>query len=166
MPSSTANFVKISDGVTAKLNAAHLLDIPVHQALERWLNRVLEAASPKIPRDTSALADSMSVYVGSSKFPQAAGVRTNSRKFPFVHGAVTVPSGGRRRSEPHFPPPTQSLRSWSARHGIPLFLVQRAIARRGTPIIPFLSEAVDEMLPELDAELRIAAQAVGKEWAI
>lgn len=164
MPSSTANIVKVSDHVTAKLNAAHLLDIPVHRAMLEWLEIVKMRAKARAPKDTEGLADSLSVYVGVSAFPQAAGIKSNSRKFPFVHGIVTIPARPRHRSAPHWPPPNQSLTAWADRHGIPVFLVAKSISEKGTPIIPFVSEAVDESLPELDMALARAANAVGKVW--
>ena len=35
-------------------------------------------------------------------------------------------------TRPHWPPRTPELERWARRHGIPVFLVQRAIARHGT----------------------------------
>lgn len=166
MPTSTANVVILSDTVSGKINAARLLDIPVNEAISRWLDVVIDDAKENAPRDTGEMADTLKKYIGVGTFPQAAGIKSNSRKFPFVHGKVAIPAPARRRSIAHWPPPTQSLTRWAQRHGIPVFLVQRAIAEKGTPIIPFLSEAVDRQLPLLDAELRRAAEEIGKVWSV
>jgi hypothetical protein len=45
-----------------------------------------------------------------------------------------------RGTRPHWPP-RAPLEGWSRRHGIPVFLVQRAIARKGTRARPFLLPA-------------------------
>lgn len=50
--------------------------------------------------------------------------------------AVFVHEGTR----PHFPP-FYAIDPWARRHGIPTFLVQRAIARKGTKANPFMKDA-------------------------
>lgn len=165
MPSTTSNVIKLSDTVSGKLNAARLFNIPVRDAIDRWLTAVIEKAQANAPRDTGEMADTLQKYIGTPVYPQAMGVKSNSRKFPFVHGIVTIPAPPRRRSIAHTPPPSQSLTRWAMGHGIPVWLVQKAIAEKGTPIIPFLSEAIDASMGLLDDELRAAASAVGKEWS-
>lgn len=165
MPTTTANVTIISDHISGKINAARLLQIPVDAAISRWLDMVVTTAKHIAPKDTEGLAESIRKYVGAGSWPRAAGIQSGSRKFWFVHGAVVIPAPVRHQSEPHFPPPSQSLRNWALRHGIPLFLVQKSIADKGTPIIPFLSEAVDQHMGDLDRELARAASDVGKEWS-
>jgi hypothetical protein len=45
-----------------------------------------------------------------------------------------------RGTRPHWPP-AAPLRGWARRHNVPVFVVQRAIARRGTRARPFLLPA-------------------------
>lgn len=160
-----ANISVISDTVSGKLNAARLLDIPLENAMASWLDKVIGLAVQKAPKDTGEMAGSLRPYTGSRTFPQTMGVKSDSRKFFFVHGAVTLPPPARSRTVAHWPPPSQSLTAWANRHGIPVFLVQKSIAEKGTPLIPFLSEAVQELIPELDGEIATAAAAVGKIWS-
>lgn len=45
-----------------------------------------------------------------------------------------------RGTIPHWPP-RAPLERWARRHGVPVFVVQRAIARRGTRARPFMAPA-------------------------
>ena len=60
---------------------------------------------------------------------------TNKNYARYVHGDFDEK---KKRSKPHFPP-LDPLRTWARRHGIPVFAVALAIARRGTPFVPFLT---------------------------
>lgn len=60
----------------------------------------------------------------------------------YVHG-----DGSAERSAPHWPP-MEAIEGWANRHGIPPFLVARSIARKGTPLVPFLKDAIEECEPE------------------
>lgn len=57
--------------------------------------------------------------------------------------AVFVEEGTR----PHFPP-REALQGWADRHGIPVFLVQRKIAREGTDPRYFWRDTYGEFEPE------------------
>jgi hypothetical protein len=48
-----------------------------------------------------------------------------------------------RGSRPHWPP-RAPLEGWARRHGVSVFVVQRAIARRGTRARPFLGPAFEK----------------------
>lgn len=58
---------------------------------------------------------------------------------PSVAYGLPVEKGSR----PHWPP-RAPLEGWARRHGIPVFLVQRAIARRGTKAAPFMRPALEQ----------------------
>ena len=53
-----------------------------------------------------------------------------------------------RGTRPHWPP-RAPLEGWARRHGIPVFAVQRAIARRGTRARPFLVPAFTKNLARI-----------------
>ncbi len=55
-------------------------------------------------------------------------------------------------TQPHFPP-IDALEGWAKRHGIPAFLVARAIASRGTFARPYLGPAYEVVAPYFDADL-------------
>ncbi len=48
-------------------------------------------------------------------------------------------------TQPHFPP-LAALEDWARKHGIPAFLVAKAIARRGTFARPYLAPAYDVVI--------------------
>jgi hypothetical protein len=60
-----------------------------------------------------------------------------------------------RGSRPHWPP-RAPLEGWARRHGVPVFVVQRAIARRGTRARPFLVPADEK---NRDTVVRLFAAA-------
>ena len=60
-----------------------------------------------------------------------------------------------RGSRPHWPP-RAPLEGWARRHGVPVFVVQRAIARRGTRARPFLLPAYEK---NRDTVVRLFAAA-------
>jgi len=53
-----------------------------------------------------------------------------------------------RGTRPHWPP-RAPLEGWARRHGVPVFAVQRAIARRGTRARPFLVPALTKNLERI-----------------
>jgi hypothetical protein len=63
---------------------------------------------------------------------------------PSVRYGVYVERGTR----PHWPP-RAPLEGWARRHGIPVYAVQRAIARRGTRARPFLEPAFRKNEPAI-----------------
>lgn len=163
---ATINVLK--DTITPRLNDAYLerlVGTPLRDELEQWLDKdVLPRAQRGAPRDLGNLGDKLTTYVGPGVMPKSAGIRSNSRHFWFVHGRHELPAPPRRRSRPHFPPDTQSIRGWSVRHGIPVFMVRRAISKRGTPIVPFVDEAITEALPLLERRMRSVETAIEREW--
>ena len=55
-------------------------------------------------------------------------------------------------TQPHWPP-LDALEGWAKRHGIPAFLVARAIARRGTFARPYLAPAFDAIVGYFEDDL-------------
>lgn len=152
------------DTISPKLDGL-FIGPPIRDAIEGWLrDDVLPEAKRLAPKDTEALANSLTHHISGSPIPRFAGFRSHSRKFWFVHGRFALPAPPRRRSRPHFPPPTQSLIAWSNRHGIPVYMVQLAIARHGTPIVPFVAEAIDANMSALDRRLRRASDEIERAW--
>jgi hypothetical protein len=64
-------------------------------------------------------------------------------------------------TRPHWPP-RAALEPWAERHGIPVFLVQRSIATKGTKGIHMFELELKEAIPEA----RDLANAIGKEIVI
>jgi len=61
-------------------------------------------------------------------------------------------------TKPHWPPPG-ALQPWARRHGMPEFLVRRAIGLRGTKAIKYLERALTE---NARAIVRILGDTVGR----
>jgi hypothetical protein len=55
-------------------------------------------------------------------------------------------------TQPHWPP-LEALEDWARKHGIPAFIVARAIARRGTFARPYLAPAHDIVAAYFDEDL-------------
>ena len=67
--------------------------------------------------------------------PGRAEVISKAKYSKFVHDGT----------RPHWPPP-QAIAGWARRHGIPAFLVGRAISQHGTKANPFLRDAYEETM--------------------
>jgi hypothetical protein len=102
-------------------------------------------ARRNVRHDTRRLMNSISHQI------QGRGERLVGRVGPSVGYGLYVERGSR----PHWPP-RAALEGWARRHGIPVFAVQRSIARRGTRARPFLVPAFLRNAPRI---VRLFAQA-------
>jgi phage gpG-like protein len=90
--------------------------------------------------NTGHLRDSILVEMTDNKLAAEIG--------PTVDYGAYVEFG----TQPHFPP-LAALEDWARKHGIPAFLVARAIARRGTFARPYLAPAFDVVIGYFEADL-------------
>lgn len=99
---------------------------------------VLEAAAKrKAPVGaTRELSRSIRAETDRVKLSGRVGLDYPGKKY-----AAFVEQGTR----PHWPPP-EPLERWASQRGIPVFLVQRAIARKGTKAQPFMEPAFTKNL--------------------
>ena len=139
------------DRLQARLDPARLRAAMV-PALEKAGGIVEAAAKANTPRDTAALQRSITHQVDAEGLSVKVG--TNLSYAPYVHGFM---DGTATRSKPHFPP-VAALAGWAARHGIPAGAVARAIAKRGTPLVPFLRQAKEETAEQVRGILNAAAR--------
>ena len=111
-------------------------------ALEAAGSLVEVEAKAKAPHDIGTLKRSIR-HQPLGDFAMQVG--TNLAYAPFVHGFMdeTKP-----RTKPHWPP-LAAVAGWAARHGMNPYLVARAIALRGTPLVPFLKQARDDNRPRI-----------------
>jgi hypothetical protein len=100
-------------------------------AMQRSVLLVEADARAHVAHDTRALMNSISSRV------EGRGTHLVGLVGPSLRYGQYVETGTR----PHWPP-RAPLEGWARRHGIPVFLVQRAIARRGTRARPFLAPAL------------------------
>ena len=66
-------------------------------------------------------------------------------------------------TRPHWPPPG-ALAGWASRHGIPEFLVQRAIARHGTKPTYYMAEGLRRAAKQLSPGLRKLGVKIEQAW--
>lgn len=111
----------------------------VAKAINHASDSVAKYASSKAPRDTGRLQGGIEVT------QKATEARLEAVVAPKDQYAIFVEKGTR----PHFPP-VSALEGWSRRHGIPAFLVARAISRRGTKAQPFMAPAA-QVAPQMVA---------------
>lgn len=96
-------------------------------AIRRSLERLYREIGFEAPKDTGHMARTWTRVLGRFQGTLKAG----------TNYAVYVHEGTR----PHFPP-TEALKDWSRRHGIPAFLVARKISQKGTKANPFVTRAL------------------------
>ncbi len=130
-----------------------LLAKPVHDFLERAALMVKAKAREYTPVDTGRLRASMTHQLDSSPVPLWARVGSNVEYAPFVELGT----------RPHFPPP-EALELWARRHGIPVFLVCRAIARRGTKAHRMLQRGFEDLQDKIGRMMKQLAESVKQEW--
>ena len=130
-----------------------LLAKPVHDFLEKVALMVQAKAREYTPVDTGRLRASITHALDSSPVPLWARVGSNVQYAPFVELGT----------RPHFPPP-DALATWARRHGVPVFLVCRAIARRGTKAHRMLQRGFEESKDKISEMVRQLGEAVKGEW--
>lgn len=138
------------------LDPGRIIGPPLRAYLTAGILRVEEEAKPLIPRDTGYLARSLQSSVQDTE----ATLRTNAPHALYVHGPM---DGRRKRTRPHWPP-IAAITPWARRHGMDPYLVARSIARKGTPLVPFLTLAVRQARPYL-RQLQSLARAIERKAA-
>jgi hypothetical protein len=130
------------------------------RAAETLRDRAKELAPPK-DQSTSGLRDDIQMEVDAPA-GQASVFNTLSYA-PFAHGSF---DGGASRTQPHWPPwgPGSQLAAWADAKGIAPYLVARAISRKGTPLIPYLKDAISDSQPALDSYAAQFLRDVGEKW--
>lgn len=100
------------------------------------------------------------------RLPKGVDIYSRAPHSTYVHGfanksyRLTPPYS---RSKPHYPP-IKALEGWAKRHDINPYVVQQAIGKKGTPIIPFIKIAIRETVTERNALLREAGKAITVIW--
>ena len=139
----------------AKFTVARLIALPMREFLAKALYTVEAEAKPLIPRDTGYLGRSLqSAIVGT-----VGTLRTRAPHALYVHGRPPNPPA---RSRPHFPP-ISAIAPWARRHGLNPYVVARAIARKGTRLIPFLTIAAKQARPAIAALTRSMARDIERK---
>ena len=104
--------------------------------------------------------------------PNTAGIPTGIEVFSrspyalYVHGFYDKKFNMKQpwsRSKPHYPP-ISALQKWSEAKGLNPYLVQQAIGRKGTPIIPFFKIAIKQNEAERKLLLSKTGIKIEAQW--
>lgn len=139
----------------AKLSMSRLVTDPFRRFLVAALFVVEGFVKPLVPRDTGYLGRSI-----QSKVKGHTGtVETNAPHALFVHGRPPNPPA---RSRPHWPPVAE-ITPWARRKGLDPYVVARAIARKGTKLVPFMTRGAKQAVPAVRAMVRSLARDVERK---
>lgn len=135
-----------------------ILASPLRKGLTKSALLVEGQAKRLVPVDTGNLRRTITHKVDRAPIPLFAEVGTNALYARVVHD-------GRRAGLA--PPPISALAGWASRHKIPktaLYVVARAIDRRGIKGRPFLRLALSQMRGQIDGALKTAAKEIEALW--
>lgn len=138
----------------------NLLSGPLRKGLERIGQGGELLAKREVPVDTGTLRRSLTHEVDKKDPPAFVRIGTDKEVARFVHGDFNET---RSRTRPHFPP-IAALEGWARRHGIPVYALQRAIGRRGTPFNPFLTRIIPKVSGLARGAMNKAANEIEKLW--
>jgi hypothetical protein len=138
-----------------KLTPEQMLGEPARAFLADGEKVLATNAAAEAPQDTGDLSKSMVGEIDHALPP--FWVRVGST-LPY---AEFVETGTR----PHWPP-LAALQGWADRHGIPAFLVARAIAEHGTAPNPFMERAIEKSIPDLQVLLKKMARDIERVEAL
>jgi hypothetical protein len=125
--------------------ATSVLPSETRKAMDASLLLVEVDARRNVKQDTRRLMNSIHPNVSGS------GANLTGEVGPSLKYGLWVERG---RPAGKRPPPVASLRGWAARHGIPvgvLYVVARAIGRRGIPPAPFMRPAYEKNRSKIEA---------------
>ena len=105
------------------------------------------------PTDTGRLGSSWVRAISAEVVPLSASVGTIVTYAPFAE----------YDTRPHWPP-LGALAGWAQRHGIPEFLVARAISQKGTKGRHMLEKAVTDLKGQMNNLIDYAAAIIEREW--
>ena len=105
-------------------------------------------------------------HVGMGGFPDGIDLFSRSPYALKVHGNFNANVNLKEpwsRSKPHFPS-ISDLQEWSDDHGISPYVVQQAIGKRGTPLVPFFKIAINNTEAEKKVLLAGTALTMETKW--
>jgi hypothetical protein len=143
--------------------------------ISKYADDIVQGAVLKAPTYSGRLLASINKRMGTDP-EKPTGVISPSVRYGAMQEFGTGPLGAALNRSPRPPwhhyslhpsyPPISKIKDWAIRHGIPPFLLARAIFRRGgIPPQPFLTPTVNgvetEMTAEIGSFLESRARALG-----
>jgi hypothetical protein len=146
-------------------DAGTLAGPPVRRFFQQAGAEIERAAKNRAPRFTGDLQRSITHRVDQGELPGFVVVGSNVSHAPFVHGFFDTTA---TRTKPHFPPVKgprgAALRAWAKAKGIPVYAVAWSIARKGTPLVPFLKLGFEASQATIDRLARNAERAIKRRF--
>ncbi len=146
------------DRIMAKLESSHLLDDPFNDGIADIVLKWEGDAKREVGVDTGQGRRNITHQVDRRR--RLGRVGFTVRHLRYHHGDFDEK---KTHTKPHFPP-LDPLRAWARRHGIPVFAVALAIARRGTAFNPFLSKAMKMNEGYVKQRVGRIMDDIGRKW--
>ena len=151
-----------------RLDSANLLKTPLRTYFNSTGAVVVKEAKKHVPKDTGKLKDSIvfNPIAQRGRLPAGIKIQAEAKYASYVHGFMNGKfrqSKPWSRTKPHWPP-VSALVGWSKRKGLNPYAVAAGIAKKGTPIIPFLKIGYNKTRIKRKALLAITAKEVEKKW--
>jgi hypothetical protein len=136
-----------------RIKLYNLAGLPIRNFLRDYADEVVQQSKKAVPVDSGRLRNGIQSrpIFSVGRIPDQITVHSFSKHASFVHGVgpkhkTTEPWA---RTKPHWPP-AKPLTAWGpVKSGqIPVYLVQKAIAEKGTPLVPYLIIGVKNAEPK------------------
>ena len=129
---------------------------------------VAKQARKEAPKDTERLrAGIKPISLGTrGRIPAGVKIESTAPYSSYVHGYMdrnfrqTPPFD---RTKPHFPP-VSALVGWSQRKGLNPYVVALSIAKKGTPIVPFLKMGYNKSRQQRRLLLAMAHKDIERQY--
>lgn len=151
-----------------RLELEKLCGVPLRNFFSEYGQLVVTTAKKEAPRFSGDLRGSLTfkMVMGFGGLPEGIDIFSRADHALFVHGFFD--KGFRMskpwsRTKPHWPP-KKALEPWAAAKGIPVFLVQKSIAEKGTPIIPFFKIAINKNEQKKQVLLKGTGLKIEAQW--
>lgn len=151
-----------------RLDLANLTLKPLRTYYNATGHVVVKQAKKEAPKDRGKLRAGIEFKsLGTrGRIPAGVKVRSTAPYSSYVHGFMHKSfrqSQPFNRTKPHWPP-ISAISGWAQRKGINPYLVARAIAKKGTPIIPFLKMGYNNTRQQRRLLLAVAHKDIERQW--
>ena len=152
---ATASFTfKGIDQMQRKLRDPRLLGKPIGKALLDSGHYAIGQVKERTPSDRGRARNSYgNPEVDPSPIPKWVKIGSNLEYIEALE----------KGTRPHWPP-ISALQPWARRHGIPAFLVARAISQRGTKAHHMMEEGIEATQGFFNKRMRAAAREIEQRW--
>ena len=160
--------VQGGDEIAKRMNLNKLGAVPLRNFFSAYGQVVVTKSKKATPRFKGNLRGSLTFKMarGIGGIPLGIDVFSRSPYALFVHGFFDMKTRLNppyTRSKPHFPP-IKALEEWSKAKGISPYVVQQAIGKKGTPLVPFFKIGIKKSEPDRKLLLAKAGLQITATW--